>query len=478
MEFTTLGGSLSVSRIITGLWQVADMEKDGRPLDPGQTAGRLLPYVRSGFSTFDMADHYGSAELIAGELRKGPGGSAVQLLTKWVPPPGPVAARDVREAVRRALDRMKSERIDLLQFHAWRYYDPSWLDALFELNELRKEGVITALGLTNFDAPHLNMMLQSGIPVVSNQVSYSVIDQRAAGAMTETCLHHDVKLLAYGTLAGGYLSERWLGQPEPKAPAGWSQQKYKRFITAGGGWGAFQKLLGGLKAAATSLGCSISQVATKYILDQPAVGAIIIGARPGESDHLEENSKILSLRISTEARQLVRESISTLLPTPGDCGDEYRHPPYLTASGDLSHHFAEAPPPYPSHQGTDGRTKALSGTVWEEIGGFSRAVRKGNRVLVSGTTATHHSHAIGGDDPASQAHFILDKIEGALHSLGASLAQVVRTRIYVRNTEDWEAVARVHGQRFRTIQPANTLVRAELVGNEYLVEMEAEAIVE
>jgi enamine deaminase RidA (YjgF/YER057c/UK114 family) len=105
-------------------------------------------------------------------------------------------------------------------------------------------------------------------------------------------------------------------------------------------------------------------------------------------------------------------------------------------------------------------------------------VRKGNRILVSGTTATHHKHAIGGDDSTSQAHFIIDKIEGALHSLGASLQQIVRTRVYVRNIEDWEAVARVHGQRFRNIQPANTLVRAELVGNEYLVEMEAEAIVE
>ena len=99
----------------------------------------------------------------------------------------------------------------------------------------------------------------------------------------------------------------------------------------------------------------------------------------------------------------------------------------------------------------------------------------GAAVLVSGTTATMGDRVIGGSDPAAQAHFVIDKIEGALQSLGATLADVVRTRVYVRDIADWEAVARVHGARFGAIQPANTLVAATLVGEEYLVEIEAEA---
>ena len=117
----------------------------------------------------------------------------------------------------------------------------------------------------------------------------------------------------------------------------------------------------------------------------------------------------------------------------------------------------------------------LSGTPWEEYAGYSRAVRRGNNIWISGTTATHEDRIIGGSDPTAQIHFVIDKIEGTLKSLGAQLEHVVRTRIYVRDIADWEAVARAHGERFRNILPANTLVQASLIGDEYLVEMEAEA---
>ena len=83
---------------------------------------------------------------------------------------------------------------------------------------------------------------------------------------------------------------------------------------------------------------------------------------------------------------------------------------------------------------------------------------------------------IGGRDPSAQAHFVIDKIEGAIESLGGTLADVVRTRIFVNNLDDWEAVARAHGERFAGINPANTLVEARLVGEGYLVEIEAEAV--
>lgn len=120
-----------------------------------------------------------------------------------------------------------------------------------------------------------------------------------------------------------------------------------------------------------------------------------------------------------------------------------------------------------------------SGTVWEEIVGFSRAVRVGPFVHVSGTTATDESGAVvGAEDPAAQAEYIIQKIERALVAAGARLDDVVRTRIYVTNADDWEAIGRVHGKYFATARPANTLFEvSRLVGDEYLVEIEAEAIV-
>ena len=118
-----------------------------------------------------------------------------------------------------------------------------------------------------------------------------------------------------------------------------------------------------------------------------------------------------------------------------------------------------------------------SGTTWETLAGYSRAVRVGDRILVAGTTATGPGGLVGGADPAAQARYIFDKIETALRSLGGRLEDVVRTRVYVSDIADWEAVARVHGERFGHIHPVNTLVEARLVGPEYLVEIECEAIV-
>ena len=124
------------------------------------------------------------------------------------------------------------------------------------------------------------------------------------------------------------------------------------------------------------------------------------------------------------------------------------------------------------------RQTVSSGTTWEALAGYARAVRIGNHIWVSGTTATDLAgHLVGAGDAAEQTRFALRKIEAALAELGAGLSDVVRTRIYVRDLADWEAVARVHGEVFSAIRPANTLVQAQLVGDGYLVEVEADAYV-
>ena len=125
------------------------------------------------------------------------------------------------------------------------------------------------------------------------------------------------------------------------------------------------------------------------------------------------------------------------------------------------------------------RQNISSGTKWESFAGYSRAVRIGAQVYVSGTTATdEHGQLVGGSDVYTQSVFIFQKIERALNQAGASLSDVVRTRIYVTQQEHWEAAARAHAEFFSNIRPANTLIVVKaLVGDEYLVEIEADAVI-
>jgi aryl-alcohol dehydrogenase-like predicted oxidoreductase/enamine deaminase RidA (YjgF/YER057c/UK114 family) len=473
-----LAPGLEVARVLTGLWQIADMEKDGTTVDPERAARAMERYVAAGLTTFDMADHYGSAEAICGHYRATRGRDApIETLTKWVPTPGPVGEADVRAAVDRACERLRTDRLDLLQFHTWTYDDPSWLEALDLLQRLKAEGRIGHLGLTNVDAAHLRMALDSGLELVTNQVSFSLLDRRAATGLTDLCVARGVHLLAYGTLAGGLLTDRWLDRPEPawdeRTP--WSLNKYRRFIAQVGGWEAYQNVLRAARRVADRHGASVANVATRAILDTPGVGGVIVGARLGESEHVGDTLRTFELRLSDADRAELDAAIGQLSPVPGDCGDEYRTPPFLTASGDLSHHLEALPAPYPVEEGPDGRRRVATGTFWEAAAGYARAVRDGDRIHVSGTTASHGDRRVGGRDAASQTHFVLDKIAGTLRSLGASLDDVVRTRVFVADARDVEAISRAHGARLGHVRPANTLVLAGLVGEELKVEIEAEA---
>src|SRR5262249_51975275 len=204
------------------------------------------------------------------------------------------------------------------------------------------------IGLTNVDAAHLNMVLATGIEVVSDQVCFSLLDRRAAGALSDVCRRRGVRLLAYGTLAGGWLSDRWLGRPEPdwERTGTWSQMKYGRFLRVAGGGGALQRVLRAADAGARRHRGSVAHVAPRLVLRQPAAAGGIIGARPGGRGHVEDNLRVFSFSLTGEDRKELEAALETLDPIPGDCGDEYRRPPFLTASGDLSHHVESFPAPY------------------------------------------------------------------------------------------------------------------------------------
>jgi len=222
-----LAPDLLVCRILNGMWQVSGAHG---AIDPDRAVAAMFAYHDAGFTTWDLADHYGPAEDFVGAFRRrfaaergAAGLDDIQACTKWVPPPGPMTRRVVEEAVGVSLRRMGVDRLDLMQFHWWDYADNRYLDALKHLADLCDAGKIRHLALTNFDTARLAVIAEHGIRIVSNQVQYSLVDRRPEALMAAWCRDHDVALLAYGTLLGGLLSERWLGRPEPavKIPATW-----------------------------------------------------------------------------------------------------------------------------------------------------------------------------------------------------------------------------------------------------------------
>jgi aryl-alcohol dehydrogenase-like predicted oxidoreductase len=296
----------------------------------------MLEYNENGFNTWDMADIYGPAESFYGDFRKTLEEKKgkdelkkIQGFTKFVPNPGPMTRSIVEHYIEQSMKKMNVEVIDVIQFHWWDYNDSNYLDALHQLTKLRDDGKISHLALTNFDTERMQIMTDNGIELISNQVQYSIIDQRPDVMMAKFCQNHDLKLLAYGTLLGGLLTEKYLGATEPTHADldTYSLQKYKNMIDAWGGWQLFQKLLTTLDEIAKKYDVQIANVATRFVLDRPTVAGAIIGSRLGLSDHITQNTKTFSLNLENDDYEKIK-SVTTksnnLFTTLGDCGGEYR----------------------------------------------------------------------------------------------------------------------------------------------------------
>lgn len=288
-------------------------------------------FVEAGITAFDCADHYVGVEDAIGAFRRRHPELArrVRIASKVVPDQALLPSlrkSDLEKIVHTSLQRLGVEQLDLAQFHWWDYSVPGCIQAMLWLQEMQQAGKIGHLGVTNFDTAHLQQVLNAGVKLLSHQVQYSLMDLRPhrgrdrpeAPAMVELCKAHGIWLLCYGTVAGGFLSERWLDAPPPTAPyANRSLVKYRLIIEEFGGWQAFQALLHALHKIATRHHVSIASVATRWVLDRPQVGMALVGAR--DASHLPQHLEVFGLRLDAQATAVL-DALALGAPGPqGDC---------------------------------------------------------------------------------------------------------------------------------------------------------------
>jgi len=319
-ELVTLAPGFVVSRIAKGNWQLA--ERHGTSYTREAAIEDMRRFVEAGITLFDCADHYVGVEQLIGEFRRRYPDHArrLRVSTKLVPDLESLPRlrrRDVEHIVNTSLARLGQERLDLVQFHWWDYRVPGYLEAMHWLDDLRKTGKVELVGTTNFDTARLSEIVASGVSVATNQLQYSVLDRRPENGLAAFCAAHGIALLCYGTLAGGFIAERWLGAPEPRPPfANRSLVKYRLIIDDFGGWPRFQMLLAMLDTVAKRRRVGIGSVAIRYVLDKPGVAVALVGAR--DAAHLDELVQTVSLD-ETDRRAIA----DVVTRAPGPCGDCY-----------------------------------------------------------------------------------------------------------------------------------------------------------
>lgn len=291
MQRYSLTPDYSISRIIKGGWHLAGGHGN---IDRKTALMDMHQFVEAGITTFDCADIYTGVEVLIGGFLKTHQGAEIQVHTKYVPDYDALSTlkkEDTVKIIDRSLKRLGVERLDLVQFAWWDYQFPGYVETAQHLMDLKRDGKIRYIGITNFDAAHVAELQAAGVSVLCNQVQYSVLDQRVESDRPPSNQMLDIPYLCYGTLAGGFLSDAYLNKPEPQAPLeNRSLTKYRLIIEEFGSWELFQVMLKTLKEIARQYEVEIGEVACKYILQQPQVAGVIVGAR--NSKHLRRLQKL------------------------------------------------------------------------------------------------------------------------------------------------------------------------------------------
>lgn len=319
-----LAPGYSISRLINGLWQLAT-DHQRRAVDRETAVRDLSRLVEAGLTTFDCADIYLGVEELLGELLQAyrvAGGrlADIQIHTKFVPDRSHLATitrQDVERSIDRSLGRLGVERLDLVQFHWWDYEMPRYIEAAGWLADLQQAGKIRLLGTTNFDVPRMRELLDAGFELVAHQAQYSLLDHRPEAGLVELCREYGLGLLCYGAIAGGFLSERYLGRGEPMAPlANRSLTKYKLIIDEFGGWELFQDLLKILVEVSQRHGVSPSSVAVRWVLERSQVAAVIVGGRT--ATHVDENLRVFDFSLDEEDQSRLDGPLNRALGPAGE----------------------------------------------------------------------------------------------------------------------------------------------------------------
>ncbi len=299
---TSLAPGYEISRLLKGGWHLssghnASMER--------QTAiDDMAAFVEAGFTSFDCADHYLGVEQMIGDFRRAyPAlGAKIQIHTKYVPDLDQLATlqpQDTIAIIERSLRRLGVDCLDLVQFFWWDSTVPGAAATMEVLGELQQAGKIRHLGVTNFSVAQLEPLVRTGVPILVHQLQYSLVDRRVQHGMADYCCEHGIHVLTYGHLLGGFLSETWLGKPEPTEPFNnRSLRKYKLIIDDFGGWALFQELLATLGTIGKRYGVGPGEVGLRWTLDQPLVAGCIVGAT--STRYLERNTAVFGFTLSAQ----------------------------------------------------------------------------------------------------------------------------------------------------------------------------------
>jgi aryl-alcohol dehydrogenase-like predicted oxidoreductase len=288
----------SISKVIKGGWHLAGGH--GK-IEEKKALEDMREFVKAGITTFDCADIYTGVEKLIGKFRqkyqdefRAGDLPPIQIHTKYVPDYSALATlkkKDTEKIIERSLKRLKVERLDLVQFAWWDYQFPGYIDTALHLSELQKKGKIRYIGITNFDTQRIQELLDAGVEITTNQVQYSLLDRRVERDMTALAQKYNMPFLCYGSVAGGFFSDRYLGAPDPTQPhENRSLTKYRLIIDEFGGYDLFQELLKTLRIIANKYHVGIAEVASKYVLQKPMVAAVIVGAR--NTKHLNSLKKL------------------------------------------------------------------------------------------------------------------------------------------------------------------------------------------